>query len=73
MTTVPWSDPSLADIIKMVHPKPASKSREALFGYLIGREFDAGGTASCVGSRSHVIRRASGADRAVQEADGRCR
>ena len=31
------NDPSLADIIKMVHPKPTSKAREALFAYLIGR------------------------------------
>jgi 60 kDa SS-A/Ro ribonucleoprotein len=31
------NDPSLADVIKMVHPKPQTKSREALFGYLIGR------------------------------------
>ena len=35
------NDPSLADIVKMVHPKPASNSREALFGYLIGRPHDA--------------------------------
>ena len=35
------NDPSLADIIKMVHPKPTTKSREALFGYLIGRRHDA--------------------------------
>src|SRR6185369_3111677 len=28
------NDPSLADVVKMVHPKPSSKSREALFGYL---------------------------------------
>lgn len=34
------NDPSLADILKMVHPKPESKSREALYGYLIGRKFD---------------------------------
>jgi 60 kDa SS-A/Ro ribonucleoprotein len=34
------NDPSLADIVKMVHPKPATKSREALYGYLIGREHD---------------------------------
>ncbi len=34
------NDPSLADIIKMVHPKPKSKRREALFGYMIGREYD---------------------------------
>ncbi len=33
--------PSLADVIKLAHPKPATKSRAALYGYLIGREFDA--------------------------------
>lgn len=33
------NDPSLADIVKMVHPKPRSASREALFGYLIGRPY----------------------------------
>lgn len=32
--------PSLADVIKMVHPKPANKSREALFGYIIGKDYD---------------------------------
>jgi 60 kDa SS-A/Ro ribonucleoprotein len=30
--------PSLADILKMVHPKPVTTEREALYGYLIGRE-----------------------------------
>lgn len=34
------NSPSLADIVKMVHPVPSSKSREAVFGYLIGREHD---------------------------------
>lgn len=29
--------PSLADVLKMVHPKPATKSREALYGWLIGK------------------------------------
>ncbi len=33
-------DPSLADVIKMVHPKPASPAREALYGYLIGKPYD---------------------------------
>ena len=33
--------PSLADIVKMVHPKPATAGREALYGYLIGRPADA--------------------------------
>ncbi len=32
-------DPSLADIVKMVHPKPKDAAREALFGYFIGREY----------------------------------
>jgi 60 kDa SS-A/Ro ribonucleoprotein len=33
--------PSFADIVKMVHPKPADKTKEALFGYFIGREIEA--------------------------------
>ena len=33
--------PSLADVIKMVHPKAADERRSALYGYLIGREVDA--------------------------------
>src|SRR5262245_19110471 len=32
-------DPSLADIVKMVHPKPKDAGREALFGYFIGRDY----------------------------------
>ena len=31
-------DPSLADIVRMVHPKPKDANREALFGYFIGRD-----------------------------------
>jgi 60 kDa SS-A/Ro ribonucleoprotein len=30
--------PSLADIVRMVHPRPRDAAREALFGYLVGRE-----------------------------------
>jgi 60 kDa SS-A/Ro ribonucleoprotein len=30
--------PSLADVVKMVHPKPISPSRRALYGYLIGKD-----------------------------------
>jgi 60 kDa SS-A/Ro ribonucleoprotein len=30
--------PSLADVLKMVHPKPATDSRRALYGYLVGKE-----------------------------------
>ena len=32
-------DPSFADIVKMVHPKPKDRGREALFGYFIGRDY----------------------------------
>lgn len=35
------NDPSLADIIKMVHPKASTPERNALYAYLIGREYDA--------------------------------
>jgi 60 kDa SS-A/Ro ribonucleoprotein len=34
-------DPSLADVIRMVHPNAADREREALHGYLLGRDFDA--------------------------------
>ncbi len=34
-------DPSLADVIRMVHPKPSSNDRAALYAYLIGRKYDA--------------------------------
>ncbi len=30
-------NPSLADIVKMVHPKPSSPRREAFYGYMLGR------------------------------------
>jgi 60 kDa SS-A/Ro ribonucleoprotein len=33
--------PSFADVLKMVHPKPADAEREALYGYFIGREINA--------------------------------
>ncbi len=33
-------DPSLADVVKMVHPKPDTAERRALYGYLLGRAHD---------------------------------
>ena len=35
------NDPSLVDVIKMVHPKPTNPQREALYGYLLGRQHNA--------------------------------
>jgi 60 kDa SS-A/Ro ribonucleoprotein len=32
--------PSLGDVIKMVHPKPSTDSRKALYAYLIGRDYE---------------------------------
>ena len=32
--------PSLADVIRMVHPKPANAGRQALYAYLIGKPYD---------------------------------
>ena len=32
--------PSLADVVKMVHPRPADAGRAALYGWLIGRPHD---------------------------------
>jgi 60 kDa SS-A/Ro ribonucleoprotein len=34
------SSPSLGDIIKMVHPKPDTEERKALYGYLIGGKYE---------------------------------
>ncbi len=32
------AQPSLADVVKMVHPKPKSEARAAFYGYLLGKE-----------------------------------
>ena len=34
-------DPSLADVVKMVHPKPANPERSATLAYLLGKSHDA--------------------------------
>lgn len=34
------NEPSLADIIKMAHPKPKNPSRSAFYGYLLDKEYD---------------------------------
>ena len=35
------NDPSLADVVKMVHPRPADATRQAFYAWLIGRPWDA--------------------------------
>lgn len=34
------NDPSLADVVKMVHPRPADASREAFYAWLVGKSYD---------------------------------
>lgn len=40
MAAATGTDPSLADVVRMVHPKPADASRKAFYGWLIGRPYD---------------------------------
>jgi 60 kDa SS-A/Ro ribonucleoprotein len=35
------NDPALADILKMIHPKPKTVARSNLYSYLLGKKFDA--------------------------------
>ncbi|MCB1640964.1 MAG: VWA domain-containing protein, partial [Xanthomonadales bacterium] len=34
------NQPSLADVIRMVHPKPADAERQALYAWIVGKPFD---------------------------------
>ncbi len=40
MQAATGNSPSLADIVRMVHPKPADESRKAFYAWLIGRPYD---------------------------------
>lgn len=40
MQAATGSNPSLADIVKMVHPSPATDERRAFYGWLIGKPYD---------------------------------
>jgi 60 kDa SS-A/Ro ribonucleoprotein len=35
------NDPSLADVVKMVHPRPADAARQAFYAWLVGKPWDA--------------------------------
>lgn len=41
-TSIGVANPSIADIIKMVHPRPFTPIQENMYGYLIGRDFQLG-------------------------------
>ncbi len=40
MAAATGNDPSLADIVRMVRPKPANAERRAFYGWLIGKPYD---------------------------------
>jgi len=40
MQAATGSDPSLADVVRMVHPKPADAARKAFYAWLIGKPYD---------------------------------
>ena len=40
MAAATGNDPSLADIVRMVRPKPATDERRAFYGWLIGKPYD---------------------------------
>ncbi len=40
MAAATGTDPSLADIVKMAHPRPETAGRRAFYGWLIGRPYD---------------------------------
>jgi 60 kDa SS-A/Ro ribonucleoprotein len=40
MQAATGNDPSLADIVRMVHPKPADEARKAFYAWLIGKPWD---------------------------------
>ncbi|WP_294235758.1 RNA-binding protein [uncultured Sphingomonas sp.] len=40
MAAATGKDPSLADIVRMVHPRPADATRRAFYGWLLGKPYD---------------------------------
>lgn len=42
------SQPSLCDVVKMVHPRPQTPERAALYAYLIGKNVDSAALPECV-------------------------
>ncbi|WEJ99407.1 MAG: RNA-binding protein [Candidatus Sphingomonas phytovorans] len=40
MAAATGNDPSLADVVRMVHPSPRDETRRAFYGWLIGKPYD---------------------------------
>ncbi|MBR0237557.1 MAG: RNA-binding protein [Thermoguttaceae bacterium] len=50
------NDPSMADVIKMVHPMPKTPQREAMYGYLIGKVYDESQLPKAVVEYIHLLK-----------------
>lgn len=42
------NDPSLADVIKLARPRPTNANTDALYGYIIGKDYDEDALPNCV-------------------------
>lgn len=51
LASIGYSNPSLADVIKMVHPCPANAEQSALFAYLLGAKVELDDTSALVLNR----------------------
>lgn len=40
-------EPSLADVVRLAHPRPADAGRAALYGWIVGRPYDAAALPAC--------------------------
>ena len=50
------NNPSMADVVKMVHPTPKTPQREALYGYLIGKPYDESKLPEAVVEYIHLLK-----------------
>lgn len=55
------NDPSMADVIKMVHPEPKTPQREAMYGYLIGKTYEESMLPEAVVEYIHLVEKAKSA------------
>lgn len=50
------NNPSMSDVVKMVHPTPKTPQREAMFGYLIGKPYDESQLPQAVVEYIHLLK-----------------
>ncbi|MBR5710770.1 MAG: RNA-binding protein [Thermoguttaceae bacterium] len=50
------NNPSMADVVKMIHPTPKTPEREAMYGYLIGKPYDESKLPKAVVEYIHLLK-----------------